>query len=53
MVVDVGSDTEDIELTFEEISNKRLSPSKLIFSLLRDEYQPDRDDKFQKNRMYS
>ena len=30
IVVDVGFDMKDIELTFNEISNKRLSPRKLI-----------------------
>ena len=43
IVVDVGSDTEDIELTFIKISNRRLSPKKLIFTLPRDEYQPNKD----------
>ena len=38
IVVDVGSDTEDIELTYEEISNKRVSPKRLIYTLPRDEY---------------
>ena len=33
IVVDMGSDTEDIELTFNEISNKRLSPRKLVYTL--------------------
>ena len=44
IVVDVGSNTEDIELTFDEIFNKRLSPRKLIYTLPRDEYRPDKED---------
>ena len=38
IVVDVGSDTEDIELTFNKIVNKRPSPRKLTYTLPRDEY---------------
>ena len=53
IVVDVGSDTEDIELSFNEISNKRLSPRKLIYTLPRDEYRPDKEDISQKTRMYT
>ena len=52
IVVDVGSDTEDIELTFDEISNKRLSAKKLVYTLPRDEYRPDKDDLSPKTRMY-
>ena len=53
IVVDVGSDTEDIELTFDEISFKRLSLRKLVYTLPRDEYWPDKDDTSPKTRMYS
>ena len=53
IVVDVGSDTEDIELTFSEIVNKRPSLRKLINTLPRDEYQPDKEDRSQKSRLYS
>ena len=53
IVVDVGSDTEDIELTFNEIVNRRPSPRKLIYTLPRDEYQLDKEDKSQKTRLYS
>ena len=53
IVVDVGSDTEDIELTFSEIVNKRPSPRKLIYTLPRDEYQPDKEDRSQKTRLYT
>ena len=53
IVVDVGSDTEDIELTFNEIVNKRPSSRKLIYTLPRDEYQPDKEDRSQKTRLYN
>ena len=53
IVVDVSFDTEDRVMNFEEISNRWLSPKKLIFTLPRDEYQPDKEDKSQKNRMYT
>ena len=36
IVVDAGSNTEDIELTFSEIVNKRPSPKKLVYTLPRD-----------------
>ena len=45
IVVDVGSNTDDIELTFDEITNRSLSPKKLIYTLPRDEYLPDKEDK--------
>lgn len=53
IVVDVGSDTEEIELTYSEIINRHPPPKKIIYTLPRDEYQPDKEDKSPKTRLYS
>ena len=53
IIADVGSDIEDIELTYEEISNKCVSSKRLVYTLPRDEYHPDKEDVSPKKRMYS
>ena len=49
----MGFDTEDIKLTFDEISNKRPSSKKLVYTLPRDEYRSNKEDASPKIRMYT
>ena len=53
IVVDVSSDTEDIELTYDEISNRRLNHMRLVYTLPKDEYRPDKEDISPKTRIFS
>ena len=53
IVVDVSFDTEDIELTYDEISNKHVNPRRLVYSLPKDKYRLDKEDISPKIRMYS
>ena len=53
IIVDVSSDTEDTELTYDEISNKRVNPKRLAYSLPKDEYRLDKEDISPKIKMYS
>ena len=53
IVVDVSSDTEDIELTYDEIPNKRVNPKRLVYALPKDEYRPDKEDISPKTRIFS
>lgn len=52
VVVDVGFDGEEIELSYEEITNRRLLPKKNVYTLPKEQYKPDHVDRSPKSILY-